>query len=317
MDPDLQSRHEIAPDAEFNSTGVTVADSIQSLPHPNVLPQQAIQPSDYSQDTDRPELSGLNLSTHPEISSFNLNSDALLGIEPFASDFWWSATNFSFDSAPWATEDDPLPELWQDSTYKPSTTGAGINVPHAGDFTTPMTHRSEAAQCQLTPQSEQTRDTPSVPKLKLPCEQLAFRKPQPTDESIILAEDFCHVKGINQSEYNLILDFYCQQESGPGQLNFPKLVTMNAFVQLYFEYFDSQFPFIHPSMLCHGDRSWILMLALATVGCQYSEIVSPHFYFSPLQELLKRALKANVRPLDLLGYNLLMCGVSSHSRQVL
>jgi hypothetical protein len=47
---------------------------------------------------------------------------------------------------------------------------------------------------------------------------------------------------------------------------------LHCFVELYFEYFDPQFPFLHPSRLEAEDVPWILLVATAAVGSHYSEV---------------------------------------------
>ncbi|UZP36682.1 hypothetical protein NXS19_004498 [Fusarium pseudograminearum] len=66
---------------------------------------------------------------------------------------------------------------------------------------------------------------------------------------------------------------------------------LHAFVELYFEYFDVQFPFLHPSRLEDPGLPWILLLAVAAVGSHYSEVPGTEEYNLVLSDLLARAVE--------------------------
>ncbi|KAF0324500.1 hypothetical protein GQ607_008204 [Colletotrichum asianum] len=120
-------------------------------------------------------------------------------------------------------------------------------------------------------------DIPSFPSLEL------------YDEDILLAEDFRHVSKINGHER--LAQFFHEQDPSGNQV-FPEARVIHTFVQLYYEYFDIQFPFIHPAMLETGDESWVSVLAVASIGSQYSSISNSEQYSKGLQELLGRAVAA-------------------------
>ncbi|EQB47921.1 hypothetical protein CGLO_12894 [Colletotrichum gloeosporioides Cg-14] len=120
-------------------------------------------------------------------------------------------------------------------------------------------------------------DIPSFPSLEL------------YDEDILLAEDFRHVSKINGHER---LAQFFQEQSPSGEQVFPEARVIHTFVQLYYEHFDFQFPFIHPAMLETGDESWVSVLAVASIGSQYSSISNSEQYSKGLQELLGRAVAA-------------------------
>lgn len=70
--------------------------------------------------------------------------------------------------------------------------------------------------------------------------------------------------------------------------NFPSLDHLNLFIRLYFEHFDSILPVIH-----HGtdlNKSWLLALAVCSVGSQYTQIHEFDQCVRPLHEFLRRAL---------------------------
>uniref|UniRef100_L2FRD7 Transcription factor domain-containing protein n=1 Tax=Colletotrichum fructicola (strain Nara gc5) TaxID=1213859 RepID=L2FRD7_COLFN len=118
-------------------------------------------------------------------------------------------------------------------------------------------------------------DIPSFPSLEL------------YDEDTLLAEDFRHVSKING--YERLAQFF-QEQSPSGDQVFPEARVIHTFVQLYYEHFDFQFPFIHPAMIETGDESWVSVLAVASIGSQYSSISNSEQYSKGLQELLGRAV---------------------------
>lgn len=122
-------------------------------------------------------------------------------------------------------------------------------------------------------------DDPSFPSLEL------------YDEDILLAEDFRHVSKINGHER--LAQFFQEQDPAGDQM-FPEARVIHTFVQLYYEHFDFQFPFIHPAMLETGEESWVSVLAVASIGSQYSSISNSEQYSKGLQELLGRAVAAYV-----------------------
>ncbi|KAI9041369.1 Zn(II)2Cys6 transcription factor [Aspergillus affinis] len=96
-----------------------------------------------------------------------------------------------------------------------------------------------------------------------------------SDEQEILAtEDFCHVERVSEDAYNAILNFYrehCQKSNTP-QLTPPSIQVVNTFIQLYFEHFHPVMPIIHRASFKPTSEKWILVAAIASVGCQYSRI---------------------------------------------
>ncbi|KAF5675188.1 hypothetical protein FHETE_2607 [Fusarium heterosporum] len=107
------------------------------------------------------------------------------------------------------------------------------------------------------------------------------------------AEVFGHIHDIPRQAVEGLNKFHkTQQLDGT-----PVAISQNllhAFVELYFEYFDTQFPFLHPSRLEDPDLPWILLLATAAVGSHYSEIQGAGKYNLALCDLLVRAIEQAV-----------------------
>lgn len=106
-------------------------------------------------------------------------------------------------------------------------------------------------------------------------------------------EDFRHVKNISDRSYHAIRHFYAEIPPVQGTAFLP-VRTLNAFIQLYFEYFDGQFPFLHYSAFDADEPPWILVLAVAAVGSQYSQLTNAIAYTAALQELVRRAIAIHV-----------------------
>lgn len=125
-----------------------------------------------------------------------------------------------------------------------------------------------------------------------PCQ--SFPEPQAISLERAGTEVFGHVHRIPQQAVEGLNNFYKTQTEGAPLISLPYDIV-HAFVELYFEYFDSQFPFLHPSRLEDPDLPWILLLAMAAVGSHYSEIPGAEKYNLILCDLLTRAAESVVR----------------------
>lgn len=94
-----------------------------------------------------------------------------------------------------------------------------------------------------------------------------------SEADVIAAESFDHVPRLPASTYAKILQFYEEQRTYSGNLAaLPGIDLLNSFMQLYFEHYAAKLPLIHPSTFMPSDDSWLLVLAMASVGCEYSEL---------------------------------------------
>uniref|UniRef100_A0A0D2YHI4 Xylanolytic transcriptional activator regulatory domain-containing protein n=1 Tax=Fusarium oxysporum (strain Fo5176) TaxID=660025 RepID=A0A0D2YHI4_FUSOF len=108
------------------------------------------------------------------------------------------------------------------------------------------------------------------------------------------AEVFGYIHELPRQAIEDLNKFYKTQRRDSTLLVIPEDV-LHAFVELYFEYFDSQFPFLHPSRLEDLDLPWVLLLAVAAVGSHYSEIQGADEYNPALSDLLARAVELTHR----------------------
>ena len=88
--------------------------------------------------------------------------------------------------------------------------------------------------------------------LNVACPCLTFPNLTPDDHDKAMSEDFGHVGGDFEAVYALISEFFKTQLGYDQTLQgsrFIDIVALRGFVQLYYEYFDPQFPFVHPQLL--------------------------------------------------------------------
>ncbi|KAG5787702.1 hypothetical protein H9Q69_013227 [Fusarium xylarioides] len=117
-----------------------------------------------------------------------------------------------------------------------------------------------------------------------------FPEPKAIGLQMAGAEVFGHTHEIHPHAVEGLNNFYETQRRDSTPTAIPQDV-LHAFVELYFEYFDAQYPFLHPSRLEDPNLQWILLLAVAAVGSHYSEIQGADEYNAALCDLLARAVE--------------------------
>jgi hypothetical protein len=123
------------------------------------------------------------------------------------------------------------------------------------------------------------------------------------DHELLARNNFCELRNVSVRGYT-----DCQQFFNKGQNTvksiFPSIEVFRSFAELYFEFFDPYFPCVHPQQIEEESErlSWILLLAVVSVGAQYSSVSSAEIYVKCFQSLLTSAIENNVR-LQPLRYN--------------
>lgn len=117
------------------------------------------------------------------------------------------------------------------------------------------------------------------------------------DQELIKVDLFGHFKRMNSEAFSKVVDWYSRRTTCPN--TFIPEHAFHTFIELYFEHFAEQFDFIHPSMLEDDDASWILLLAVAAIGSQFSVLTQAPRFATALQELLYKAVDANLPPTTL------------------
>lgn len=167
--------------------------------------------------------------------------------------------------------------------------------------------RSQATSAASAQWQHQTApDRPSGPALvsqsttvfRLDGDSPCRRFPQTQGSHMQMAEteSFGHVRNIPSRAYEEAQKFYAIQCRDATACFIP-MRLIRAFVDLYFEYFDPQFPFLHVSRLEAEELPWILLLATAAIGSNYSGLDGIREYTSILCDLLDRAVDQEVRGL--------------------
>ncbi|KAF2823877.1 hypothetical protein CC86DRAFT_61307 [Ophiobolus disseminans] len=108
-----------------------------------------------------------------------------------------------------------------------------------------------------------TRSQTSSICLELPILQL-------DDLNIAATEVYGHIDTIPEEGFKAIESFYFAEREGTS--HFVTIQVFHAFLELYFEHFDAQFPLLHRSIQQMQHVTWVLLLALAAAGSHYSEI---------------------------------------------
>jgi hypothetical protein len=90
------------------------------------------------------------------------------------------------------------------------------------------------------------------------------------DRDILVSEQYYHVPRISESVYNNIYAHFVQQCDVSHFQAFPDGEILDTFLQLYFEFFHQELPLFHLSSFDPSPESWMLVVAIVAVGCNYS-----------------------------------------------
>lgn len=115
----------------------------------------------------------------------------------------------------------------------------------------------------------------------------------PSDHEGLVRDNFCHVQRVSATAYAVMKNFF-EDPRDVTYLKFPHIETTHSFVELYFEYFDEDLPCVHTRQVELEEASWILLLAVASVGAQYSAISNAKDYVKCLQACLEEAIREHV-----------------------
>ncbi|EUC27774.1 hypothetical protein COCCADRAFT_68817, partial [Bipolaris zeicola 26-R-13] len=127
----------------------------------------------------------------------------------------------------------------------------------------------------------------------LPRSCRSFPKLTGASLEVAATELYGHIPYLPNSGIRGLHDFYESQRRS-SRAPFVHDRIFHAFIDLYFEHFDPQFPFLHPNRLNVDEVPWILLLAVAAVGSHYSEMTDAQRYNLTLVDLLCRAVESKV-----------------------
>ena len=97
------------------------------------------------------------------------------------------------------------------------------------------------------------------------------------DRDILISEDYGHLPKPSISTYERIRTHYTEMSRSSPEAPLSSLYSLDVLhvcTELYFEHFHQQFPILHKSTFEARSSSWLLYIAVAAVGSQYSRLPS-------------------------------------------
>jgi hypothetical protein len=118
------------------------------------------------------------------------------------------------------------------------------------------------------------------------------------DEDTLIAEHIPHVPPINDETRSHII-LMLKTETSQRELeqlanDFPSLQHLDVYVQLYFEHFHPRWPFLHIPTFEASPRTWLLVFAVANIGCQYSAASQKNKHLGIFQRFANYLIKKDV-----------------------
>lgn len=235
------------------------------------------------------ELGTISRVIHAQGTSDNIEVPPLPQM-PFSSELDTFRGFLFHPFAPWPGDDFATPFGVAD--YDDITTATGLDG----------LQRSHINSTRATPMPDMRPYAPtSGPNLSRTEPNNAPRFPalRQEDMGTVISEKFGHVKEVPETAYEKIKQFHQEVKTtsaGLGADDFPPLELLASFLELYFEYFNPMIPIIHQATFKPSSGNWTLLLAMMTVGGQYSTLHAREQYVTALQALLQRAISAKVNP---------------------
>ncbi|KAJ5667408.1 hypothetical protein N7507_003272 [Penicillium longicatenatum] len=113
------------------------------------------------------------------------------------------------------------------------------------------------------------------------------------DQDILISEDYAHVPRPSNETYGSICALFAEVSRSSPEASLPSLHSLEILhvcTQLYFEHFHPSFPIIHQSTFGARSSSWLLYLAIAAIGSQYSRLSIRAKVFSDLVKVIRVSL---------------------------
>lgn len=199
---------------------------------------------------------------------------------------------------------DDASEHYNISSINPSGTSAPSGIARTLNPSTNVSLGAEAAMT-LAPFQQRTSRHATLPVSPgSSSTQTGYRVTEDAiteeDRDILISEDYGHVPRPSTSVYEEICAFHAEVSwcSPDGPL--PRLYTLEILhvcTQLYFEHFHRSFPVLHQGTFEVRSESWLLYLAVAAVGSQYSRLSIRTKLFSNLVTIIRESL---LRKVDLI-----------------
>lgn len=123
------------------------------------------------------------------------------------------------------------------------------------------------------------------------------------DYDILASEDYGNIPKPSISTYNSICARHAELFQSLSEASLPTLGILHVCTELYFEHFHRRFPILHQGTFTARSESWLLYLAVAAVGSQYSRLSIRAKVFFSLLKIIRESLLRKVRLL----LNSLLC----------
>ena len=240
--------------------------------------------------------------TAPYSSTFDLfNAPNMLGFQPDLDGIGWMTD--SFDPYIWPTSFNLSRELGiLQGNSNPST---NANTKHVSETTVPRIPHGSS----LVPASEITdlysrSYSPTLDRDAVDVRQyhptsievdapLHFPDVDPASVEDADLENFAHVEALSSDCVNAIVQLAEDVQRGPHyppftNLKLPPQPILNAWVQLYFEYFHPVFPVLHKPTFSSLETPALLVITVAGIGAQFSNLKNASIFARGIHELVRR-----------------------------
>ncbi|KAF7552176.1 hypothetical protein G7Z17_g4511 [Cylindrodendrum hubeiense] len=106
-------------------------------------------------------------------------------------------------------------------------------------------------------------------------------------------ENLAHVEDISEEVGKRVSQYARQMQDGPTypkfvDLRIPPTAVLNAWVQLYFEFFHPVFPILHKPSFSAPGTHWLLVFTVAAIGAHFSQLKDAHTCSNAMHELIRR-----------------------------
>ncbi|KAH7113042.1 hypothetical protein EDB81DRAFT_893731 [Dactylonectria macrodidyma] len=110
-------------------------------------------------------------------------------------------------------------------------------------------------------------------------------------------ENLAHVDEVPDDVVEEVTRYALQMHDEPTypgfvNLRIPPTPVLNAWVQLYFEFFHPVFPILHKSAFSASRTHWLLTFTVAAIGAHFSRLEDAHTCSNAMHELIRRQCSA-------------------------
>lgn len=191
-------------------------------------------------------------------------------------------------SVAWSCSDSHSPATIEGERYATSRTGARIPCTIRSRISRPLI---PGAHPQVTIMASADLGQESLQSLQFPNLDHPFPNGSPgLEQDRLLTERLYEEIRQNFERVCLACDGFFHPY---GTQDFPSMTHLDLFVRLFLTYFHPIVPVVHKTEL-NTSGNWLLILAMATIGCQYTRTQEFGAVVAPMHEFLRRALQGEL-----------------------